>query len=285
MRLASKGGINWREREAFRWFRLRKRIYQWIRYRPGQDKTIVFIVGCQRSGTSMLSHLFRRDREVFTFDEVSPLSSQDPEGLRLDPLEDVQRIIRGVRAGMVVCKPLVESQNLKQLLDAFPGSKAIWMYRDVGAVARSNLVYFGQDNGRKDLMPLLAGDVRDWRAEHVAVEDVAVVRDMLAGSQDLDAAALFWWLRNRLLFRDDLAADPRVRVVEYDALLADPAAVMAAIYQFLDWPFPGETIVAEVIPRARSRRSDADLKPEIAELCRTLEARYEPLTRWTAGGP
>ena len=85
MRLASKRGVGRGERETFRIFRLRKRIRQFFRHRSGSDKTVLFIVGCQRSGTSMIHHLFRLDWDTVTYDEISPLSSRDSRaGLRGD---------------------------------------------------------------------------------------------------------------------------------------------------------------------------------------------------------
>ena len=202
MRLASHDGESWREEQEFRVFRLLKRIRQFWRFRPGTPRPVLFVVGCQRSGTSLLAHIFRRDWNVVSFDEVSPLSSRDPEKLRWNALPEVRARILGCRAGMVVCKPLVESQHLGRLLEAIPGSRAIWLYRDVNKVALSNLKFFGQDNGHKDLAPVLAAEPDNWRSEQVTAQQQATVARLAAqGLSDLDAAALFWWLRNSLYFQ------------------------------------------------------------------------------------
>jgi len=131
MKLAAKAGVSSGERQAFRWFRIRKRIRQLLVHKQGMDKTVLLIVGCQRSGTSMIHHLFRLDWDTVTYDEVSPLSSRDhAESLRLNSLSEVQGLIAADRAPFVVCKPLVESQNLDHLLALWPITRAIWMYRD-----------------------------------------------------------------------------------------------------------------------------------------------------------
>ncbi|MEN8008212.1 MAG: hypothetical protein ABFS42_14420, partial [Candidatus Krumholzibacteriota bacterium] len=179
MRLASTEGVGLVEREVFRLFRLRKRIRQFLKYRSGQDKSVLFIVGCQRSGTSMIHHLFRLDPDTVTYDEISPLSSADPvEGLRLNPLEEVRARILNDRAPLVVCKPLVESQNLDVLLDLFPVTRAVWMYRDYRAVVLSNLKYFGPDTGHKDLAPIVAAEASNWRAEKLAAADRDIILDL-----------------------------------------------------------------------------------------------------------
>jgi len=253
MRLASANGVGLVEREAFRLFRLRKRIRQLFKYRSGMDKTVLFIVGCQRSGTSMIHHLFRLDWDTVTYDEISPLSSDDPiEGLRLNPLPEVQARILRDRAPLVVCKPLVESQKLDVLLDLFPATHAIWMYRDFRAVVLSNLKFFGPDTGHRDLAPIVAGDETNWRAEKLAAADRDIILDIY--SPELD---------------------PRIRLCRYGDLVARPAVVMARAYDFLGKPYPGDRIVEDVFSGSRGRGRDLDLSPPVRDLCEGMLSRLE----------
>ncbi|MBM4131444.1 sulfotransferase [bacterium] len=281
MRLASEGPIGFREKQAFRWLRLRKRAFQYARYRPGAVKPALFVVGCQRSGTSLMHHLLRLDFHTVTYDEESPLSRGDRvEGLRWAPLEEVARRFAADRAALVVAKPLVESQNLDRLLAAFPGSRALWMYRDVGPVARSNVKYFAPGTSHRDLQPILKDDQADWRAERLgrgARELVGrLYRPDLAPE---DAAALFWYARNSLLFERGLDGDPRVRACRYEDLLRDPAGVMRAVYGFIERPWPGERIVADVEPAPARAATPPVLEPAVAEACAGLLARLDAVPR------
>ncbi|MFT5232189.1 MAG: hypothetical protein ACI9UQ_000208 [Candidatus Krumholzibacteriia bacterium] len=279
MKLASTKGISWSERNAFRWFRIRKRIYQLLRHRNSGDSKILFVVGCQRSGTSMLSHIFRRDWNVVTFDEVSPLSSADPEGLRWDPLPDVARRLQNKRAPLIVCKPLVESQNLTQMLDAFPGSRAVWMYRDYHDVAWSNLKFFGGDNGRNDLAPIVAGDQSDWRVEHADERHLEVVRGCAAAEMnDWDAAALFWWVRNQLFFSRAYSEDPRVIGLDYNDLVSQPEPALESLYRHVGIEFPGQHIYSDVFSSSRGNGQKITLRPDVEVLCRQLLARLKDAT-------
>ena len=281
MRLASERGIDFWERQAFRGFRLRKRAHQLARFRPGADKPVLFIVGCQRSGTSLIHHLLRLDLDTVTYDEESPLSAADPvEGLRWDPLPQVAERFRADRAGFIVTKPLVESQNLDRLLASFPGSRALWMYRDYRAVARSNVAFFPEGTSRRDLAPMLAGDQSNWRCERLGEYERALVAGL--HRPDLpahDAAALFWHARNSLLFARDLALDPRVRLCRYEDLLADPAGVMRGVYAFLGRPWPGDRIVADVEPAPARAPRPLELEPGIARACNDMLARLEAAPR------
>jgi hypothetical protein len=276
LRLASSGGVGFGEKQALRWFRLRKRIRQYFRYRSGLDKTVVFIAGCQRSGTSMIHHLFRLDWDSITFDEVSSLSSLDPEGLRFDPLPEVRARIEAARAPLVLAKPLVESQNLINLLNEFPGSRAVWMYRHYQDVARSNVKFFGLDNGHRDLAPILAGDKADWRAEHLAEEDVQKIRGLY--SPDLgsyDAAALFWYARNSLFFSRGLVDDDRVLLCRYGDLVTRPGEIMKEIYGFIGRPWPGDRILGDVFTGSKGKGKDIELAPRIREICEGMLASLD----------
>jgi len=281
LRLASETQIGFAEKQAFRWLRLRKRAYQFVRYRPGVDKPVVFVVGCQRSGTSLFHHLLRLDRDTVTYDEESPLSAGDAaEGLRWPPLPEVARRFRDDRAGFIVAKPLVEAQNLDRLLEAFPGARAVWMARDYRAVARSNVAYFPEGTSRRDLEPILAGDETNWRAERLGEGARELVRRLYRPELSAyDAAALFWYARNSLLFDRGLADDPRVRVCRYEDLLGDPAGVMRAVYAFLERPWPGERLVRDVEPAPARPPRPLGLEPVVSEACAGLLARLEALPR------
>lgn len=284
MRLASEDGVGFAERQRFRWYRLRKRVHQFARYRPGADKQLLFIVGCQRSGTSMIHHLLRLDLSTVTYDEVSPLSAGDlVEGLRWGPLPEIRRRFAGARAALVVTKPLVESQNLDRLLGDFPGSRAVWMYRDYRAVARSNVAFLPKGTSHRDLMAIVTGDPSNWRAENLDPAVRELVRELYRPDLSAeDAAALFWYARNSLLFSRGLATDERVRTCRYEELLADPGGVMRALYRFVDRPFPGERIVADVDPRSRRPVIWDGLDPAIAAPCANLLIRLESAPRLVA---
>ena len=281
MRLASKGGIGFADKQAFRLFRFRKRIRQFLRFRPGQPKTVLFIVGCQRSGTSLLHHLFRLDPNSVTYDEISPLSSLDPKGLRLGPRAEVVRCITADRAPFVVTKPLVESQNLSALLSWFPETRAIWVWRHYGDVALSNIEFFGPDNGNRDLAPILADDPEDWRSQHLEPDARTLLREAWHdGLSPQDAAALFWWARNSLLFSMDGHPDPRVGICRYEDLLADPTTVMRQAYDHVGRRFPGPRIVRDVIPTPRRGQRNIHLDTKVQEMCEEMLTRLDALPRF-----
>lgn len=276
MRLASKGGMGFFERQSFYLFRVRKRLGQVGKYESGAPKKLLFIVGCQRSGTTLLHHIFRLDHHTATYDEFSRLSREDTERLGLDPREKVMARIATDRPPLIVAKPLVESQNVRDILDWAPEARAIWIYRDFRDVAASNPEYFGGDKGHRDLAHILATDDANWRLQNMDPDDVEKIRTVY--TPDIgphDAAALFWWARNSLFFSRACHEDERVALCRYFDLVNHPGVVMRRAYDFVGRPYPGDHITQDVVTDSAGRGRDIPLSDGVRDMCEALLARLD----------
>jgi hypothetical protein len=255
----------------------RKRAYRLTHPHPrGGGKSLVLVVGCQRSGTTLMLELFAADLRTVTFPEQSALSSAAEGRLRLKPLPDVKRRLEGIRAPLVVLKPLVESQHVPTWLDGLDHAYAIWMYRRAESVAASDLSYFGAVNGERNLRLLLTNEPPNWRGEIVPETTRAVVsRFYRPGMEPNDAAALFWWARTSLFFDLGLDDRPDVRLCSYEELVADPEPTMRSLYDFVAVSYPERDITERVHRRSAGRRDDFPLSPEVRQLCDELWERLE----------
>jgi hypothetical protein len=85
-----------------------------------------------------------------------------------------------------------------------------------------------------------------------------------------DAAALFWWARNRLFF--DLGLDQRLDVFlcEYEALVAEPRQVMRSIYDFCGVDPPARDTTRRVHSEARNRRAANAISSDVTAVCEKL---------------
>lgn len=102
----------------------RKKIYHSIKAR-NVPQSILFIVGSQRSGTSIVPDVLNRDLNTKCLGEFNTLTSDDPIGkIRLNSLELVREEFSKIKAPFIVVKPLVESQNTPELLSYFHNSTA-----------------------------------------------------------------------------------------------------------------------------------------------------------------
>jgi len=236
-----------------------------------KEKTILFIIGCQRSGTNLMLRIFENDLNTKTFGEFSKLSSKDENKIRLNPLHLVKKDIQKVRVPFIILKPLVESRNIIKLLEYFDGSKALWMYRDYKDIALSNLNHFGIKNGIDDLRPIVENKSGDWRSEKVSKN----VREIIAShfSENMnpyDAAVLFWYARNSLYFQLGLDHNPDVLMCKYEDLITDPVRVVKTIYRNLKQNYPGTRIHKEIHPKSLKRGQGIKISPEIEELAKGL---------------
>ena len=247
-------------------------VYQRVFPAP-HGKSLLFIFGCQRSGTSMLNRVLERDLRTHSYGEWGLAGPFRP---RLMPYEQVRERIEDDPAWLVVVKPLVESQNARRLLDEFPSARAIWMYRGYEGVAQSDVARFGAENSLKKLRRIIERDGTHWSSEDVDDETRDLVRDLcLAGMTGYAAAALFWYVRNRLYFSQGLDRDPRVLLTKYEALVTAPEEHLERIYRLVGMSPPKHTVAASVHTKSLRKGDGVGIEAPIAAVCGALEKKLD----------
>lgn len=257
------------------WLRINyhsKKLYHCLIINLRNEQTILFIIGCQRSGTSITTQVFELDWNTKVYGETSELSTDDPVGkIRLNAFDKVKATIKNNKVPFVITKPLVETQNILNLLNNFKDSKALWMFRHYKDVASSNLKEFGLKNGINNLRPIVENEPNNWRSENVPdfVRNIVLTyfsEDMLPH----DAAALFWFVRNYWFFELQLEKNPRVIMCKYDDMVSKPSETFRSIYKFAGQHYPGDKIVKDIDSSSKGKGKKVELSPEIDKLCREL---------------
>lgn len=285
MRLLVKAISRNRERIDDNVLRAKKKIHRLFNPEiSNQKSSVLFIIGCQRSGTTLMAKIFERDFRTNVYGEFSKMSALDTETkIRLNPLPWVKAQLERDKVPLIVLKPLVETQNALKLLEYFDDSKALWMYRDYRDVASSNLAHFGVKNGINNLRAIVQNAPQNWRSEKVSADTRAIVLKFFSEEMNShDAAALFWLARNRLFFEQALDRHPRVTMCKYEDLLAKPEQIMRGIYRFAGTVYPSDEILVDV--RADSGKGkNIKLSPAVDLLCKEmlekLDAAYEARSR------
>lgn len=259
-------------------WRLRKRTRQALLPRVAQRKSIVFILGCQRSGTTLLSEIFDKDLNCRSYGEFSELTSDDTKhGIRLNDLESVRQIVQQSKTPLVVVKPLVESQRAAELLSAFDNCYVIWVYRQFKDVALSNAKKFSERNAIDFLEALWTQESGNWRSEKVSEQTRQIVGTYLSSDMNpMDAQVLVWYSRNVLFFEQGLEQFDNVLLSRYEDLVTEPAVQMRRIYDFIGQRYPGDQIAADANASSIGRGAGLSLSPEIealgSELLKRLDA-------------
>lgn len=254
-----------------------KKAYQYATNEKGCQKKLVFIVGCQRSGTTLMVNVFEKDINTKIYREFSILSSQDKDkNLRLNPLPSVMGVIEKDRAPIVIMKPLVETQNIKSIMSFFGDSKAIFVYRSYKDVAFSDMNHFGEQNGISNLRPIVEKDPGNWRSEKVSENVAGVVRESFSETMPPeDAAALFWYVRNSLYFDLGLDENEDVYLCKYEDLVTKPERVFKRIYESIGARFPGNGLLKDVHSISIGKGDDIKISDGIKNLCEDLSVRLD----------
>lgn len=246
---------------------------KYINYKniPKKTKKIVIITGCQRSGTTMLQDIFHKDYHSKVYREYGDLSKRDNKSIRLKSLKDVKNIIEKQRANLIIFKALVETQNIKNILDYLTNSFSIFIYRDYKDVINSNLNAFGIDNGINDIRPIANDGPDNWRSEMISIKTKNIVKKYFSNDMSpYDAAGLFWYTRNILFYQLNLNLDKRVILCNYKYLVKNPDIVMRNIYEYIGYRFPGKKIVNDVFTSSLGKGKNISLSPDIEYICRKL---------------
>jgi len=239
---------------------------------PHDQRRVVLIFGCQRSGTTMLQQTFLDQswRVLILEEHDHRLVGDDPEETSWKDVPTVFRRIHRLPFEVVAAKALVESCRVSELADAAGGAKAIWMLRHYKDVARSNLKRFGTENPYQDLEPFRSGDSLDWHYRGATKKTRETVIDLLSvGLSPLDAAALFWWTRNQLYFDQQLWNEERIRILRYEHACTGPGEVVQKLSTYIGISLPERSIVKKVRAQPSAATVD-DLNPEVERLCEEM---------------
>jgi hypothetical protein len=253
-----------------------KRLARSIDRAPPDRRRIVLIFGCQRSGTTMIQQTFLdQSWRILSLEEHDRrLVGDDPEEISWEDIPTVFRRIRRLPFEVVAAKPLAESSRVKELMDAADGVRAIWMLRHYRDVAKSNLKRFGTENPHRDLQPFRSGDVLNWRSKGATDGTRQTVAELLRlDLTPLDAAALFWWVRNQLYFDQHLWEDERIRILRYERACTCPGEVIRSLSDHIGLSLPPLRIVQRVSPRKGATDLD-DLNPEVEALCEKMWSSF-----------
>ena len=247
-----------------------KALFQRVLPRPFAQH--VFVAGMQRSGTNLLMDVLDASAVTRVFHETDPRAFERYE--MRDPAVIVQLAAK-CPAPVFVIKALCELDRIPLLMDTFQPAKTLWMVRDWRDSVNSAIKSFG--NFVPQWQRLMTGDANDWRGRGMTPATRAVLAELYRpDASEAEGAAIMWYYRN-IIFFEQLAADPRARVVFYEALVQHPMREVAAVYDFLALPGFNSGIAGRIHSRSVRHCSPPDIAPAVVALCDDLLARFRAL--------
>lgn len=252
----------------------------------GFEKTPVFLLGTQRSGTTMLIGQLRMSPYCLSFEESDPRAMRE---MRLRDENVIHDLIRKDPHCFLIFKPLNDSQYLDTYLDRYDSAKVLWMYRSYGDVINSAVDKWGDwqktivlwiknNYGTLDLPPPRSPTdkvIRDCaiyteRMREETWQRICELADENISSQE--GAALLWYLRNQIYF--DLHCEGRddVLLVRYEELVTNPDTYLKRVFDFLGCEYKVQ--FSDNIHTSSVRKQDSpQLRPGIKQACEEMQKR------------
>jgi hypothetical protein len=186
----------------------------------GNPQAVIWIFGCQRSGTTFLETIFRHDLDSVVFGEFSELTLSENKTVLSEP-ERIQKIVQSKNACYAVIRPLFESDRALELMNLFPNSIGVWLFRDCPHVVDS-MIRKWEDRFFEVSKQNESDERGMWRLEQ-AIESIYVAaQSALPEDPTMEAYARYWLFRNQIPFHAGLQQDPRVVFLSYRQLVLTP---------------------------------------------------------------
>jgi hypothetical protein len=244
------------------------------RLRPAEGPArALFVVGCQRSGTTMLMDVLDRSPSTWVYQEFDRAAFRH---WKLRPREVRESLLARSRAAWLVFKPLYDAQRLDELLADHPEARAVWVSRDWRDVAASSARKWGERLPRVVQRLVEEHPCDHWMADRLPVQRRARLAELFHPDLSIDtAAALRWWLRNEVYFDQALhERGDRILSVRYEELVSRPQQAFGVLFGFLGLS-PDPLWLEDVSAASVGRAPALDVDAPVAALCDALMARLD----------
>ena len=236
------------------------------------DKRVSFLTGFPRSGTNMVIDVFEWSTQTKVFREADPSAN---DHFQLREKEIIGELAIASTAKFVMVKALLDGHRVGSLMELFPDSCAVWMYRHYDDCVNSILVRWpGHRNGIDEIVRQ-GREAAGWRGQNMDPETLDLLCALYRPEwNDATANAWFWYLRHQLFFDQGFDTNPNAMIVRYESLVADPLRVIRPVADLVGVPL---TQVMTSVPHARSVRKQAapDIAPDVRALCDSMLGRMD----------
>jgi hypothetical protein len=243
---------------------------------PAGASLPIFLVGCGRSGTSMFIWQLEKSWQIQLYNEDHQAAFDE---YRLRDFGVVARLVDESDAPFTLFKPILDTVQTMELLNHFPGSKAIFAFRHYTDVINSSLKKFGTYNRINHVKGWVTEDFAEFTVCPPPEASKTAVRTLWA--DDLspeEGAALYWLFYNRLYYDLGLHDDPRTILIRYETLVTEPREQFEKVIAFLEAEFE-EKMVEGVHAKSINKNDPPPLRPAIMTACEEL---YEQLSQHAA---
>jgi hypothetical protein len=234
---------------------------------PEKKSTPVFLLGCGRSGTNMLSRSLGKSFQVELFNEDHPVAF---ERWRIRDFATIAELSASGYAQVKLYKPILDTHLARGYLSYFQNGKIIFIFRHFPDVINSSIKHFGRDNWLGRVTSWIENDFAEFAGAPLPPATRKYVearwhKDLSAES----ANALYWLLYNRLYFDLDLDQNQNVMLVKYENVVARPDLELQKLCNFLEIKY-SSNMIARIFSTSIKRSQSPLIEPSILSACDDL---------------
>lgn len=234
--------------------------------KPYYDTLPIFIMGCGRSGTTMMTNTFQRDCRIEVLNENDPKIAYNYMLVH----DKVSKAINLCKTPVLVMKPILNSFDASLLLQQHSRAKVIWMIRDYKDMIASTNKKFG---------PVVPGYIRDlilfnrednWLSHGMPADTLEKLRKINSSSfSDYDYIALVWWSVNRTIILDGLHRHKRFLLLKYEEMVQKPDIVLKRVYDFIGLKYR-KGITKYIHSASIGKGASIQLHPQAQSVCDSI---------------
>jgi hypothetical protein len=200
------------------------------------SKKFFLILGCQRSGTTLMRLILNSHKEIHCFDEYKAYDLLNNNTLLSDFLKDSKKSLIGFKTPVYTEqmneKNLVDWLQLREIQNIFSTTKIIFIYRDPRDVCVSLKNHISTHPDGDYLVPVF----KFWKTQMPEIysefkNDFNKIENQK--NNLLQRAALFWKIKNHYYFNYK-EKNKKILGIKYEELCMNPKNEIKKITDFLD---------------------------------------------------
>ena len=233
---------------------------------PCNNTLPVFIMGCGRSGTTMMINIFERDDRMQTLGENNPKVAKNYMLVN----EKIGLAIEYCKNPVLIMKPILNSFDASRLLKTYDRAKIIWILRDCKDMVASSIKKFGPvvSGYMKNLVLFKKGN--NWLSLGMPTATLEMLSKINSNAfTDHDWMALVWWSVNRTIMLDRLYESDRFLLLKYENLVRNPDAVLRWVYEDIGLQYKYRAS-KYIHPMSVGKGAAIQLHPHVREICENL---------------
>ncbi|GAG76799.1 unnamed protein product [marine sediment metagenome] len=208
----------------------RKSVRQRLDNPKGKNQA-VFLVGCGRSGTNMVTRRLARSWQVDLYNEDNQEAFNN---WRLREVSVIDDLIENGYAHIKLFKPIVETHLSAMFLSRYTTGKILFVYRHFNDVINSSINHFGEERWYSRVKAWVDDDFTEFLPALVPEKTKQFIYSLWDPSLiPVSVLGIYWIFYNRLYFDLGLHEHDRVMLLNYENLVLEPEKSFQNICNFL----------------------------------------------------